>query len=336
MKDVRWVYRLREAAITRLTRWSERRHGRDVLPLKVDRRRIYIIPTRFGVALALLLVAMLLAGLNYNSNLGLAFGFLMTSLALVAMHHCHRNLLGLIIDATTEADCFAGAAATFEVRLRNDASVARCDIEIRCTHAPRTAVSTQLSVAPGGVQMATVKVPMPKRGVHRLPRFELRTRYPFGWFRAWTYVQAPLTAFVAPRPGGARALPPAAGGSGSSAACDAPGDDELSSLRAYHAGIPLKHMAWKVLARGGAPAVRSYTAPSAQPEWLDWFALERLDEEARLAQLCRWILGSDSGQRAYGLRLPGHEIAPSRGLLHRLRCLRALARHGLEKPSAQS
>ncbi len=44
--------------------------------------------------LASLLVAMLIAGLNYNSNLGLAFAFLMVSLALVAMHHCHRNLLG--------------------------------------------------------------------------------------------------------------------------------------------------------------------------------------------------------------------------------------------------
>ena len=80
----------------------------------VNRRRIYIIPTRFGIALALLLAAMLIAGLNYNSNLGLAFGFLMVSLALVAMHHCHRNLLGLSVDAIVEADAFAGDYASFE------------------------------------------------------------------------------------------------------------------------------------------------------------------------------------------------------------------------------
>ncbi len=327
------VYRVRQAAITRLTRWSQRRHGRDALPLKVDRRRIYIIPTRFGAALALLLIAMLLAGLNYNSNLGLAFGFLMASLALVAMHHCHRNLLGLTVDATTEADCFAGAAAAFEVRLRNDAAVARCEIEIRCAGALRSSVPP-VSIGPGSLQAAIVEAPLAERGVHRLPRFELRTRYPFGWFRAWTYVQAPLTAFVAPRPGGDRALPPAARGAGSSASSDAIGDDEFSGLRAYQAGVPLKHMAWKVLARGGEPAVRSYTAPSAQPEWLDWYALERLDEEARLSQLCRWVLGSDLGRRAYGLRLPGHDITPSRGLAHRQRCLRALARYGREPTGA--
>ena len=68
------------------------------LPVTIERRRIYILPTRFGLMLAALLFAMLIAGLNYNSNLGLAFAFLMVSLVLVAMHHCHRNLLGLGVD----------------------------------------------------------------------------------------------------------------------------------------------------------------------------------------------------------------------------------------------
>ena len=44
-------------------------------------------------------LVMLLAGLNYNSNLGLAFAFLIASIALVGMHHTHRNLLGLRVDA---------------------------------------------------------------------------------------------------------------------------------------------------------------------------------------------------------------------------------------------
>jgi len=48
---------VRQAAITRLTKWSARRHGTDSLPMTVNRRRIYIIPSRFGIALALLLAA---------------------------------------------------------------------------------------------------------------------------------------------------------------------------------------------------------------------------------------------------------------------------------------
>lgn len=311
---------MRQAAVRRLTEWAARRHGRDGLPLIVNRRRIYIVPTRFGIALGLLLAAMLLAGLNYNSNLGLAFGFLMTSLALVAMHHCHRNLLGLRVDVTPEVDAFAGGDACFDFRLHNHAGIERCDIEIRCADS-----SVIHNVPAEGDERAALNVPVVQRGVIRLERFELRTRYPFGWFRAWTYVQTPLTAYVAPRPGGERTLPGTAAATGSASPSESRGDEDFAGLRSYEAGVPLKHMAWKVLARGGEPAVRSYSGLAAQPEWLEWSALAHLDEEARLSQLCRWVLESESAQRAYGLRLPGTEIPPARGIAHRSACLRALA-----------
>lgn len=312
--------RVRQAAIARLGAWSARRHGPDALPLTVNRRRIYIIPTRFGLALALLLAAMLLAGLNYNSNLGLAFGFLLTSLALVAMHHCNRNLLGLTVDAVAEADAFAGTDASFEFLLRNDSGIERCDIEIRCA----TAAATR-SVPAMSYNHAVVRMPVERRGVIRMERFELRTRYPFGWFRAWTYAQTPLVVFVAPLPRGDRPLPSGAGAAGAQAHAEARGDEDFSGLRAYEAGVPLKHMAWKVLARGGAPAVRSYTGLAAQPEWLDWTSLDRLAPEERLSQLCRWVLDCDAAQRPFGLRIPGAEITPARGPAHRTACLRALA-----------
>lgn len=328
---------VRQAAIKRLTTWSARRHGRDALPMIVNRRRIYIIPTRFGIALALLLVAMLIAGLNYNSNLGLAFGFLMVSLALVAMHHCHRNLLNLSVDAIVEVDAFAGDYASFEILLRNEAGIERCDLEVRMDSGAGGAagtVSTALvSVAARGYQHGTVSVPVERRGVTRLERFELRTRYPFGWFRAWTYVHTPLTAFVAPRPGGDRRLPSAAAAVGTMAQSEVRGDEDFAGLRAYEAGVPLKHMAWKVLARGGEPAVRSYTGLAAEPEWLDWATLHPLAVEARLSQLCRWVLSSEAAQRAYGLRIPGTEVAPSHGTKHRSACLRALARYPTQPPS---
>lgn len=314
--------RVRQAAVTRLSSWSQRRHGVDSLPISVVRRRIYIVPSRFGLALGMLLVAMLLAGLNYNSNLGLAFGFLMTSLVLVAMHHCHRNLLGLTLDVTPEVDAIAGEAAGFDFILRNGSTVERSDIEIRCGDG----VVIQ-SVPPLGYQPVELNLAVERRGILRIPRIELRTRHPFGWFRAWTYVHRPLTAFVAPRPMGDHDLPSAAAAALGASHSDARGDEDFAGLRAYEAGIPLKHMAWKVLARGGEPAVRSYTGLAGQPEWLDWAALDRLDAEARLSQLCRWVLDSEASQRSYGLRLPGIEIAPSRGPQHRTACLRALAEY---------
>jgi uncharacterized protein (DUF58 family) len=313
---------LRQAAVKKLRARVIRRHGRDTLPMSINRRRIYILPTRFGIMLAAVLAAMLIAGLNYNSNLGIAFAFLMSSMALVTMHHCNRNLLRLSVDVTTEVDAFAGREARFEFELRNNSNVERRDIEVRCMKA--AAMGSVPAGESGGVE---VIAPVARRGVIRIDQFELRTRYPFGWFYSWTYVQGSITIYVAPAPAGTRTLP-SAGAKGTGTHSEARGDEDFSGLRAYEPGVPLKHMAWKVLARGGEAAVRSYSSLAAQPEWLEWAALEGMDAEVRLSQLCLWVLESDAAQRPYGLRMPGVEIPPSGGAAHRFACLRALAAFG--------
>src|ERR1700722_6962404 len=216
---------MRQAALDKLRAWTARRHGPDSLPIKIHRRRLYILPTRFGIMLALVLAAMVIAGLNYNSNLGLAFAFLMASIALVTMHHCNRNLLGLQVDVTAEVDAFAGGEANFDFVLRNDSRIDRRDVEIRCLGAMgmRSALARSSEPVP-------VAVPVPRRGGTRIAQFELRPRSPFGWFHAWTYVQGSLTAYVAPAPHGSRTLP-AVGGAGQSSRSEARGDEYFVGLR---------------------------------------------------------------------------------------------------------
>jgi uncharacterized protein (DUF58 family) len=300
--------------------WVARRFGEDLLPYVIDRRRIYILPTRFGLVLATLIVAMLIASLNYNNNLALGFAFLMASVVLVAMHHCHRNLLRLGVDASSANDTFAGMPAAVEFVLANPSRLDRYDLEIRCGETA-TAIG---AVSAANRSPVTVLVPTEKRGRSELRQFELVTRYPFGWFRAWTYVQAPLAIYAAPAPRGIR-LPPSARAAGESGSADSPGEEDWAGLRDYVPGMPLKHMAWKTLARGREAAVRHYTSAAAAPEWLDWSLLEGIGAEERLSQLCRWVLDADAAHRAYGLRLPGLELAPGLGSAHRLACLRALA-----------
>jgi uncharacterized protein (DUF58 family) len=322
---------LRHAAARRLRAWAARRFGRDALPHTINRRRIYILPSAYGLSLAAMIVAMMLAGLNYGSNLGLAFAFLMASIALVGMHHCHRNLLALRVDAAREVDGFAGDRAMLQFVLHNDSGLDRWDVEIRC-EAPAAAaagaagVGAFASVAAKTHQTLALALPTPRRGLVRIDQFELCTRYPFGWFRAWSYVHAPLTIFVAPHPQGERPLASAGAEQGAAATTDIPGDEDFAGLRAYAPGMPLKHMAWKVLARGQDAAVRNYSSIAAEPEWLDWQALEGLEPEERLSQLCRWVLDADASGRRYGMRLPGVQIGIGGGTEHRGACLRALAR----------
>jgi len=121
-------------------------------------------------------------------------------------------------------------------------------------------------------------------------------------------------------------------GSGHALSGETRGEEEFAGLRAYAPGIALKHMAWKVLARGGEAAVQSYTSLASQPDWLEWSSLEGQETEMRLSQLCLWVLESDAAQRVFGLRIPGKEIPPAAGAAHRFACLRALAVFGSEEP----
>ena len=52
----------------RFRAWVLRRQGPDHLPLTLERRRIYILPTRPGAAFAALLFLMLLAGIRGAVN----------------------------------------------------------------------------------------------------------------------------------------------------------------------------------------------------------------------------------------------------------------------------
>src|SRR5277367_5599993 len=92
----------------RMARWVRRRQGPDSLPLTLARRRLYILPTRAGMGFGFLLILMLVAGLNYANSIALFLTFLLVGFTLVTMHQCHRNLLGMQLQAAAAQPTFAG------------------------------------------------------------------------------------------------------------------------------------------------------------------------------------------------------------------------------------
>ena len=128
---MRTLIRGLRARVERRTRaWLRRRQGPDRDPVELHRRRIYILPTPLGVAYAAMLFAMVLGGLNYNNNLGLGLAFLLVSLGLVAMHHCHGTLSGLALRLLSTQSAFTGQDVRFGLLLENRARSARPRIEV--------------------------------------------------------------------------------------------------------------------------------------------------------------------------------------------------------------
>jgi uncharacterized protein (DUF58 family) len=306
----------------RMAAWIRRRQGMDRFPFTLQRRRLYILPTRTGIAFGALLLMMLIAGLNYANSLALLVTFLLAGLALVAMHACHRNLLGLSLIELSSQDSFAGGQAALQLRLANSSAQARVGIEFET--AGQAAVTC---TAPANADaLVMLHIATPRRGALPIGRLRIATSWPFGLFRAWTWIHVSDEITVYPRPAGQRPLPLAAGARSGPAPRESGEADEWATLRPFRDGDSPRQVAWKAYARGAPLLVKEYTATGSAERLFEFAALTGLDTEQRLSQLSGWIVKSAADGERFGLRLPRQLLDLDQGQVHRQRCLRALAR----------
>jgi uncharacterized protein (DUF58 family) len=304
--------------------WILRRQGVDTDPVELRRQRIYILPTRLGVAYAAMLFAMLLGGMNYNNNLGLGLTFLLVGVGLVTMHHCHGTLSGLRLRLLAAEPAFVGEQVRFRWLLENDSSLSRPAVEVRLERVggPR---SRPVEVPALGSAEAELRLPAARRGLVRLERFVIATAHPLGLFRAWAVVHPGHAAVAWPKPAARDRAPPKTATDTGGAQSAAVGDEDFAGLRPFVAGDSLHRVAWKAYARGQGLHTKQYAGTDVVSHVFDWDSLAGLGTEDRLAQLCRWVLDAHDRGEAFGLRLPGVSIDVNLGVSHRERCLNALA-----------
>ena len=312
------------ARIERRTRaWIRRRQGDDADPVELRRQRIYILPTRLGVAYGAMLFAMLAGGMNYNNNLGLALTFLLVSLGLVAMHHAHGTLAGVRLRLLEAVPGFAGGDVRFRLLLEHSSQVARPALDIGLEKAGPGIVTVDLP--PLGQAEATLTLAAPHRGRIALDRFIVSTSHPFGLFRAWAVVHPRYAAIAWPQPAPRSLAPPKIATDTGGAQSGAAGEEDFAGLRPFQAGDSLRRVAWKAYARGQGLHTKLYAGTDVVSHVFDFDSLAGLGVEARLAQLCRWVLDAQERGEAFALRVPGTFVDTNVGPAHRERCLNALA-----------
>lgn len=283
-------------------------------------RRLYVLPTRLGLAFILLLGLMFSGAVNYNLSLGYGMLFWLASIMLVSALHANLNLAGLRIAMQLDRPTFAGDQ--IHVRLLFEQ--------------PRPRWRPLLQLSSGGQRCeleleqqqghADLPLPTQARGWFQPGRITLETRFPLGLFRCWTYLDFEERGLVYPRPE-EQAPPlqreaddPREGGRSTA------GGDEFSGLREWREGDAPRLIAWRQSARNERLLSRVFEQTRGERLWLDWAQLPAtLNTEQRLQRLCRWVLDAEAQGMVYGLRLPSLEYAPDQGPAHRERCLAALA-----------
>ncbi|HST26999.1 MAG TPA: DUF58 domain-containing protein [Rudaea sp.] len=308
---------------TRLFEYAERRLPAltrlkriEALPIRLDRHRIYVLPTRFGLMLSALLVVMLLGALNYNNNPALLLTCLFAAAAYQSVFAAFATLNRLEVAALRAEPGHAGSDLEFFMHF-HIAARPRRSLRLR-------AADAEIAFDLDRDGTACFRIPAPRRGWLRPGRLRLSSQYPFGLFEVWSWINPEFAALVYPR---LETNPPPLPrhGTQSQREFERSSGDELAALRAYQTGDPPRNIAWKASARRDELLVKEFETPRGHEVTLDYASLRGLAHEDRLARLTAWVCLAEAARQPYALNLPQAHIDAGLGAEHRHACLRALA-----------
>ncbi len=313
-----WRERIGRYAERRLPALTRHRQA-EPLPIRLHARRIYILPTRFGMVFGVIVIAMLMGALNFNNNPALLLAFLVSGVAIVSFHHTVGQLREISLISLSAARPHAGSRSQVNFSLRDGGGRNRPALMLEQG-------KQEVAFALAANETAIVRIdflPL-RRGWQSLGRWRLWSEYPFGIVWAWSYLHPEEPLLIYPGPEANAPALPLDDRDRPGAQQRSPGDD-WAGLRDHRAGDPPRHVAWKASARSDRLLVKEFADPVSEAMVLDYHQLGALEHEQRISRLTAWILQAERTQASFRLVLPGQALGPGAGGDFVSRCLRELA-----------
>ncbi|OGB24066.1 MAG: hypothetical protein A3I66_11370 [Burkholderiales bacterium RIFCSPLOWO2_02_FULL_57_36] len=321
---------LQNAFIKATNKWLFQLRGAEPGEAFLNQRRVFIVPTKPGLGLGVMLVVLFIGSVNYSLGLGFALTFLIAGCGVIDMHLTFRNLAHLYLAAGRAPAVFAGEEAQFELHLINRRKHDRYAIWLGFIGEGLPDLAQAADVPGHGTCRIVLSAPARQRGRLQAPRVRLQTRFPLGLLRAWSYWQPDAKALVYPRPeNNAPPLPAISeiqeDGQGSA------GHDDFAGIRAYQAGDSMKRLAWRQIARlgteaGGTLVSKHFEGGAASELQLDFSRLPHgMDLESKLSRLTSWVVEAEMRGLPYAFRLAHINFPAALGPAHQEACLQALA-----------
>ena len=170
------------------------RHRRpEPVPIALGRRRIYILPTGFGLFFGAVLFTMLMGALNFNNNAALLLTFALAGAVVVSLPRTVAELERLRLVAVRAEPVHAGDPLRVQVEFTADDARGRAALELRSGSAR---IPFALDGEGGSVRF---ELASSRRGLQPVGRLTLSTTWPLGLFRAWSVLHPDLGLLVWPR-----------------------------------------------------------------------------------------------------------------------------------------
>ena len=310
-----------------MSRWVEKR-----LPAQksvtLNQSKIFIVPTRQGLSLLIISILILLLAINFESALNYALAFWLISMLWVAVHLTFRNLTGLTLIGQSGTLVRVGDTVEVTIKIVSKSAVNRGVLEF--IHEEWGAVQVAVSELETTVVLPLVAY---SRGAILPPRFRIETRFPFGLIVAWSQVQIDVNGWAYPQSQQferASALP--SGADDDAALNDhffKPGSEDFHSLRSYVPGDSIKRLHWPGFSRD-LLLVKSFSDYQSSDEIIEWDHFPGVPTELKLSAIAYYSEYYFKKNTPFGIRIPGREIAPDKGIEHLTRVRQQLAEFGHE------
>ncbi|WP_201550112.1 DUF58 domain-containing protein [Psychrobacter fjordensis] len=278
---------------SKLSRWfASRAPKSDSATLNL--RNVYIFFSREGMLFAVLLIITFIAGINYGNNLVLGLCFYLISIWLISFHVTFAHISGLKVHLLEVTMAEAGTPVWVTLQLRSESRQPRRQLLFgfenlntmvdSSVDIPSSVLVTRLQ----GEQIIRLPVQTNARGQFELPRLRIKTVYPLGIMKAWSYVYFSRTAWVYPKPeafdwetqyaiASSEDLP--IGGQYRQ------GQDDFERLDNYIEGESLARVSWGHVARGQGMLTKHFADPIGHEQTLDYADMPAAQHEQKLSQL---------------------------------------------------
>lgn len=288
----------------------------------LNRRIIYILPTRNGLMFIFAAGLVFVAAINYAVSLAFGLAFLMVSIFILAILYSFNNLNQLQLASLSSPAVYCGEQACFKVQLKRQQGRHHEALEFSYLDGH----ATLFDLVENDLAVAEVFTLARERGYFKAPLLRIATNFPLGLCRAWSVVDLDHHCMVYPKPV-TFAMADLNGGSGSEEESEfvVAGSEDYYGLREYVPGDSLRQVAWKNVARGQGMQLKQFVDYVDSKVWLNWDMFYGFSVEEKLSRLCYCVLKLDRVGTPYGIKIPGLELAPGTGAEHKVKILRALA-----------
>jgi len=268
--------------------------------------RIYIIPRWAGIVFAGAVFSTFVFGYFAHGFGGLPQTLVISFVVagIVALIQTNENLRGVVLVSCQSQPAPSGREALLDVTLRNSSDRERLGLRVRLRSGWSLVGDARLPVLrPGERATVRIRVPAARRGCYPYPPLWVSSDLPVGLCFAWKILTGGGQLIVYPRPAG-QSLAATYSSEGESGNEASKGADDISGHRPYAAGDQLSRLDWRVFAKSGKLAVKTFESVEEGRVALRWEDTAFLsDPEARLEQLSFWVSECVRNRQPFELRL---------------------------------